>query len=157
METATDSVFCGTWRLLEMHSHYCDGRVVESYGPQPLGFITYTADGYMHAILMDAERAPLGVPVEELGRRQGLRRAAYLLGRLPAVARTANAALRAAAYSGTWEVRGGEVVHHVLASIIPDWIGTDLIRDYEFDGDILTLTARYPNGEFIALRWLRVT
>lgn len=157
MNISAESAFYGTWKLLRMRSHYRDGRVVESYGQQPLGFITYTDEGYMHAILMDADRAPLGVPVEELGRRQGVRRAVYLLGRLPAVARVASAALRAAAYSGTWEVRGREVVHHVQASVFPDWIGTDLVRDYLFADDTLTLTARYPDDEFIELQWVRVT
>lgn len=154
--TAAASDFHGTWRLLTMHTRFPDGRVAALYGERPLGFITYTADGHMHAILMDPKRPALGMEVEELGRRRGVRRAAWLLGNLPMIARTANAAFRAAAYSGSWEIRGNEVVHHVLASVLPDWIGTDLVRAYRFDGQQLILTAHYEDGEHIELQWERI-
>jgi len=49
--------------------------------------------------------------------------------------------MKTAVYSATWEVRGPEVVRHVAASVLPDWTGTDLVRNYAFDGDRMTLTA----------------
>lgn len=57
------------------------------------------------------------------------------------------------AYAATWELRGPEIVHHVTASVLPDWTGTELVRTYEFDADHMTLTARYPDDRYIALVW----
>ena len=59
------------------------------------------------------------------------------------------AVLRAAfegytAYFGTYAVDGerGVVVHHVLGSLLPNWVGRELVRHYAFSegGDQLTLT-----------------
>jgi hypothetical protein len=125
----------------------------EPYGPQPLGYLTYTDDGYMHAILMDPDRPKMGTPTEEFGKRTGIRRLAFLLGEIPALTRHTEATMRSAAYTGTWDVHGPEIIHHVTASVLPDWIGTDLVRTYQFHADHMTLTAHYPNDQHIALTW----
>ena len=148
--------FVGTWKLVTMRAKLAAGALEEPYGPGPLGYLTYTADGYMHAILMDPNRPKLGTPIEEFSRHTGIRRLAFLIGELPVLARQTEAALKAAAYSATWEVRGPEVVHHVTASVLPDWIGMDLVRTYEFDADRMALTAHYPEGHYIALIWQKV-
>ena len=31
-------------------------------------------------------------------------------------------------YGGTWSLRGDEVVHHVAFCLLPNWVGTDLVR-----------------------------
>lgn len=152
-QTATPEQFLGTWTLTTMIAHFADGSRKEPYGPKPLGYITYTADGYMHAILMNSERAKAVTQPEEFGRRTGLSRLAFVLRNLGALGRVTSASMNSAAYSGQWEIKGDEVVHHVKSAILPDWIGTDLIRTYEFGDNSLTLTAKYPNGESIALLW----
>ena len=47
------------------------------------------------------------------------------------------------AYCGTFSVdeAAQEVIHHVEISLRPDWVGVDLRRPYEFEGQRLTLTA----------------
>jgi len=35
-------------------------------------------------------------------------------------------------YCGTYDIQGNTVVHHVKAAMVPDWIGTDLKREYLF-------------------------
>jgi hypothetical protein len=45
------------------------------------------------------------------------------------------------AYSGTYEVRGEVVVHHVLASSIPSDSGRDRIRGFKLEDDRLILMA----------------
>jgi hypothetical protein len=35
-------------------------------------------------------------------------------------------------YCGTYEIIGDIVVHRVKASMVPDWIGTDLKRKFVF-------------------------
>ena len=51
-EPAAPEQFVGTWRLGTMRADRGAGAPGEPHGPQPLGYITYTADGHMHAILM---------------------------------------------------------------------------------------------------------
>jgi hypothetical protein len=152
-EPATPEQFVGTWRLVTMRADRGDGAPGEPYGPQPLGYITYTADGHMHAILMDPDRRRVGTSIEEFGQHHGLRRVALLVAKLPALARLTEAAAKAMAYSATWEIRGAEVVHHVTASVLPDAIGTNLVRTYAFDADRMTLTAHYPDGGSVELVW----
>ena len=41
--------FVGTWKLVATRATLTDGPEVP-YGSDPLGYITYTDDGYMHAI-----------------------------------------------------------------------------------------------------------
>lgn len=154
--SAKPEQFIGTWKLLSMIASFKDGSSKAPYGENPLGYITYTADGYMHAILMNAKRPRVRTQPEEFGRREGARRLAFAIGQLPALARTTAATLQSAAYSAQWEIRGDEVVHHVKAAVLPDWIGTDLVRSYAFEDDRLTLTAQYDDGENIALVWRKV-
>jgi len=47
------------------------------------------------------------------------------------------------AYFGTYEIneKDGVVIHHMEGNTNPSLTGTDYIRYYDFDGDILTLTA----------------
>jgi hypothetical protein len=148
--------FVGTWRLVTMRGNLGDGAPEEPYGPEPLGYITYTADGHMHAILMQRDRPPVGTPMEEFSRRTGLRRLAFLIRELPALARQTNATMKSMAYSATWEVLGSELIHHVTASVLPDWIGAELRRTYELDADQLVLTARYPEDRYVEITWERV-
>ncbi len=138
---------------IRMRADIGEGAPREPYGPQPLGYITYTADGHMHAILMHPDRRRVGTPIEEFGQHQGLRHLAFIIAKLPALARLTQAAARAMAYSATWEIRGPEVVHHVTASMLPDAIGTNLVRTYAFDADRMTLTAHYPDDGSVELVW----
>ena len=95
----------GTWRLVAMRANMGADMPEQPYGPEPLGYITYTADGHMHAILMQRDRPPVGTPMEEFSRRTGLRRLAFLVRELPALARQTSAAMNSMAYSATWELR----------------------------------------------------
>ena len=45
------------------------------------------------------------------------------------------------AYTGSWELRGDSVVHHVLTGSIPEDAGRDRVRTYSLEGDRLMLTA----------------
>jgi hypothetical protein len=46
------------------------------------------------------------------------------------------------------------VVHHVQASLVPSFVGTDLKRTYEFAGTQLILSARTDEGS-LRLIWER--
>ena len=40
-------------------------------------------------------------------------------------------------YSGTYEVRGDKVVHHLELSLFPNWTGGDQEPSFQFSGDQL--------------------
>ena len=49
----------GTWKLVSAWSTRSNGERVTLYGEHPIGFLTYTTEGRMTAILGDSERSPL--------------------------------------------------------------------------------------------------
>ena len=100
----TENPLVGTWRLVSFAIRDAAGRVEEPFGPDPVGFITYTADGVMTAQLGRADRAQLAVGDW-----------------LAATDAEVTAAARGYyAYCGTYEIRDGEVVHHVEMSLMPN-------------------------------------
>ena len=50
-------------------------------------------------------------------------------------------------YFGTFEVDEAKntVIHHVEASLVPSWVGTDLRRHFRVDGSTLVLTRVSPD------------
>jgi ketosteroid isomerase-like protein len=63
----------------------------------------------------------------------------------------------ALAYSGTWELRGGEeVVHHVSLSTRGSFVGKDLVRSVSWlDEDLVLTTPPARDGVVNVLRWRR--
>jgi hypothetical protein len=109
----------GTWRLLRWESAAEDGSVVHPMGERPEGVVVYTADGTMVTTIGEAGRLPisggdlLGGPVEE---------------RLAAMASFI-------AYSGSYTLDGGDLVHTVAMSLFPNWVGTQQRRHVHLSAD----------------------
>ncbi|MGH2836801.1 MAG: hypothetical protein ACRDJY_00455 [Thermoleophilaceae bacterium] len=63
----------------------------------------------------------------------------------------------ALAYSGTWELRGGEeVVHHVSLATQESFVGRDLVRAVSWEGaDLVLTTPPARDGVVNVLRWRR--
>lgn len=116
----------GTWRLLTWISEGEDG-VVHPMGEIPEGVLVYTADGTMITTFGRTGRPPidggdmLAGPVDQ---------------RLDAMTTFI-------AYSGTFRVEGGDVVHDVTVSLFPNWVGTTQRRHVALsaDGRELTLSS----------------
>jgi hypothetical protein len=114
----------GTWKLVSV-SNVTDKGVVkdEAYGRNPIGFLTYTADGRMMGILTNGGRKPLSkgwkvAPAEE----------------------KAEAFSTSLAYAGTFTVSGNRVIHSVEASTDPNRLNKDLVRlIVKLQGDRVTL------------------
>ena len=93
-------------------------------GADASGLLVYSADGWMSAILMAANRPVLG----------------------PAGFGPGDPATKVAvsdgyvSYAGHYELRGNEISHHVRFSLYPDWIGQTLRRQVSWDDGRLTLT-----------------
>lgn len=136
----------GTWRLRSWESRGEDGSVVLPFGPEPLGYVVYTADGRMITTISEADRAAIGGDV--------------LTG--PSEARVA-AFASFISYSGTFRVEGGAVKHSVEISLFPDWVGGEQQRHVELsaDGKRLTLsTDPMPTAGRVGrhhLTWERIT
>lgn len=134
----------GTWRLESFDVRDEGGNVTYPFGRDAVGFITYTADGRMAVQFGRADRARLA--------------AADWVGGTPT--EIATAARDYMAYCGTYELRDGEVVHRVELSLMPNWIGGELVRLVAFAGDTVTLTTPpTPVGgrqQVATLAWRRV-
>lgn len=130
----SDSPFVGTWRLIAWEVTEADGTVRHPYGRRPVGFLFYTADGFMAAEIMDPDR------------RQGEARFPVE----PAFEQTLPDEDRLAAYGTylsycgtyTFSIEEGTVVHHVQAGLIPSWVGSDQPRSFELEGGRLTLGSK---------------
>jgi len=113
----------GTWKLVSAWSTRPNGERVGIFGEHPIGFLTYTKDGRMAAMLGDSERPALSsdddlvVPITE-------RAAAFS---------------SFGAYAGTFRVDGDCVIHHVEISLLQNWVGTDQVRRMKLEATRLTL------------------
>ena len=140
----TAEALVGTWRLASFAVRDADGRTTEPFGPDPPGFLTYTADGRMAVQFARADRV-------------GLADSDWLAA---PDAQVAAAARGYFAYCGTYEVQGETVVHRVELSLLPNWVGGEQARLVALDGDALTLsTPPTPVGgrqQVATLTWRRV-
>jgi Lipocalin-like domain len=118
----------GTWKLVSAVSEdLSTGQKTNIYKGTPVGFIAYSPDGRIMTVIVDADRKkPAGAV---------------------ATAPEAEALFRSmAAYAGTYTIKGNQVIHRPDASWNETWTGTDQVRDYKFDGDLLSLsTAPSPS------------
>jgi hypothetical protein len=140
----SENPLVGTWRLVSFAVRDEGGRIDYPFGRDAVGFITYTADGQMTVQFGRAARARLV--------------AGDWVGATPTEIETA--ARDYFAYCGTYEFGDGEVTHRVAFSLMPNWIGGELVRRVAFDGDRVTLsTPPTPVGgrqQIATLVWQRV-
>src|SRR5258708_32603783 len=118
--TAQDNLV-GTWKLVSIKTS--TGANSPVYGANPTGFLTYTKEGRVHAILGAGDRKRLST---------GDRTAATVEERAAAFSSFT-------AYAGRYTFEGDNVIHHVEIASIPNWVGTDLVRFVTLQGDRITL------------------
>jgi Lipocalin-like domain len=135
----------GTWELVSYTEENDGGPVTYPLGPDALGLIMYTGDGYMSAQIMRPNRPAFDRP--ETG------------GGTPEQAEAAAAGYLA--YSGPFEVdeSTGVLHHQPRVSLLPNWLNHTQIRHSTLDGDHLTLSAvtEAPDGaeDLSTLVWKR--
>ncbi len=101
----------GTWQLVSNTSTLVEtGEHSDLFGPAPLGFLTYTPDGRMSAILCGSSR-PKPSDLAKVTDEERLK-----------LYRTMTA------YAGTFTLVGSTVTHHVEISSNGTWTGTDQVR-----------------------------
>jgi hypothetical protein len=135
----------GTWKLVSASSTTSAGDRTESpYGPSPVGFLTYTADGRVTALISYGGRKSLsagggtGASPEE----------------------QAEAFKTFLAYGGRYTLSGDKVTHHIEISSIQNYVDKDLVRGVKFESDqiVLVTPPTRLNGkiQIIELIWQRL-
>jgi hypothetical protein len=138
---ATDKLV-GTWKLISASSTTSAGDRDETpYGASPAGFLTYTADGRVTALISYGGRRSLsfggGAPEEQV-----------------------QAFKTFLAYAGRYKFDGDKVTHHIEISSIENYVGKDLVRTVTFDEDRITLvtppTPMNGKNQTVKLIWQRL-
>ncbi|MGB2632695.1 MAG: lipocalin-like domain-containing protein [Candidatus Acidiferrum sp.] len=139
------SALVGTWKLMSASSTTAKGERNEiPYGTNPSGFLTYTEDGRVSALISYGGRKPIS----------------FGSGNATMLEEQAEAFKTFLAYAGWYKVSGETVSHHVEISSIQSYVGKELVRSVKFDGDRITLvTPPTPvNGKIqtVELIWQRL-
>lgn len=120
----SEHTLVGTWSLVSATLMDGEGmKIAEPYGPNPRGMLIYAEDGSVSVHLMRASRSQCrsDFSFEASPEEKVLAFDTY------------------SGYCGTYTQQGNRVIHHVMASFFPNWVGTDLVRLVKLDGDLLTL------------------
>ena len=135
----------GTWKLISFHSKDSSGQTTYPFGKDAQGRLIYEPDGRLAVQVMNPNRPRFASDD-------------------PLV--TSEAEVRAAfdgytAYYGTYSVNPDEktIVHHIEVALLPNWVGTDQRRHFEFDGKYLTLKGPLTLGGVqgvVSLVWERL-
>ncbi|MGI8915224.1 MAG: lipocalin-like domain-containing protein [Chloroflexota bacterium] len=134
----------GTWKLVSMETRSVTGSVTP--GLYDDGYLLYTDDGYMSAVLTKGRRPRFATDNLTGGSAEEKARAVdtYL------------------SYGGRYSVEGELVTHHVLFSLWPNWVGSDQVRRFALnpEGNTLTISTVNPvvtQGEesYSNLTWRR--
>src|SRR5216683_6603580 len=103
----SNNVLIGTWKLLSATETTAQGAINEkAFGPSPIGFLTYTTDGRVMAIITYGGRKALSINDRVSA----------------AVEERAEAFATMFAYAGRYTLSGDKVVHHVEAASVPNWV-----------------------------------
>jgi len=112
MHAQQQASLSGTWKLISVEARYEDNLVIYPWGPKASGLLIYTQDGYMSITIMRGDRPRFLVP-DMLG---------------GSIEEQAQAAQSYLSYSGTYEIQSDKVIHHIEASLFPNWVGEDQVR-----------------------------
>lgn len=116
--------FVGVWKLVSFQFHRGD-QITYPAGENPLGYLMYTSNGYMSAQVMAEERQQFAVDDPRGGTFEEY----------------ADAMKTYSGYCGTYEVRENVIIHNMEVSWYPNWTGTQIIRYFKLDGDMLTVNS----------------
>jgi hypothetical protein len=138
----TTDKLVGSWKLVSASSTTSAGERDDTpYGPNPMGFLTYTEDGRVSAMISHGGRKPLSIGGGSLQEQ-------------------AEAFKTFLAYAGTYTLSGDKVTHHVAVSSIQNYVDRDLVRSIKFQDDriVLITPPTKMNGklQIVELIWQRL-
>ena len=107
----------GTWRLASWIVEIIEtGEQFRQFGDDPPGFIHFTAEGRVFAVLTASGRKPVETEADEIAAFGSL-----------------------IAYTGTYRIEGNKLLTTVDVSADPAAVGTDLVRYFDISGDELEI------------------
>jgi hypothetical protein len=117
--------FTGAWRVVSVEDRNPDGSLSYPYGAEPAGLLLYDETGRMSVQIMRRDRAPFSsndwdeISAEEIR----------------------SAIEGVTAFFGTYEIDEAEatIIHRVEGHLLPNSVGKELKRGYEFSGNLLIL------------------
>ena len=135
----------GTWRLLSYAQEFvATGEKIDIFGKAPIGFLSYSRDGRMSAILANAGRPkPTDLTKVTDAERVELFKTVV-------------------AYAGTFKFDGKTVTHYLDISWNETWTGTAQVRNVRLEGNKLYLSTnpmpRPEDGKVVVgvLAWEKV-
>ena len=134
----------GVYRQLGEEVVDAAGKVIHSDNNRS-SQIMYSSDGYVGVVSTPSGRKKTSAPT---GRTD-------LMGSTPE--ELVEATRTVTCYAGRYEVKDGEVHHHVEMALNPNLVGQTMIRRVQFDGPNLTLSARPDaQGQVRRILWRRV-
>jgi lipocalin-like protein len=118
----------GTWRLVSVTNEDAEtGAVADLFGPDPIGYISYGADGRMMVVQVRSDRPKPKGDIASPQEAEALFRSML-------------------SYAGRYTIDGDEVTHHIDVAWNETWTGTRQVRKFRLDGDLLHLVlAASPN------------
>jgi hypothetical protein len=118
----TQDDLVGTWQLVSASSTSTAGERDDTpFGANPSGFLNYTQNGRVTAVISYGGRK--------------------LLSGFPSPQEQAEAFKTFLAYAGRYTFDGQQVTHHVEVSSIQNFVNRDLIRTVRFESDRIVLVA----------------
>ena len=142
-DAAARALVAGTWELVEHKTTLANGEVRRAFGPTPKGLFIFHADGPTTVQIVNPDRPSATVEQATDDEVRSLTRT-YL------------------AYFGSYDVDAAtrKIVVHTTADLNPMNTGTDQIRYYTFDGDLMYLqppATKVEGGEQVSrITWRRV-
>ncbi|HEY8268128.1 MAG TPA: lipocalin-like domain-containing protein [Xanthobacteraceae bacterium] len=112
----------GTWKLVSaVREEIPSGRKTDFFGPDPVGYLTYSPEGRMFALIVRGDRKRPKGAVAAPSEIEALFKSAV-------------------SYTGKFTVEGNEVIHYVDASMNEAWTGTVQRRTAAFENGRLALS-----------------
>jgi hypothetical protein len=123
---ADENPILGTWKLKSFAREvFATGEKINPFGEHPDGYLSYSADGRMYAIVTLENRVKPRNEYPENEERAKLFQGMF-------------------AYAGTYTLAAGKVIHHVDISWNELMTGTEQVRFYKLDGNTLEIVTT-PN------------
>lgn len=120
----SDERLVGTWKLVSASSATTSGRQSDPpFGIDPVGYLTYSEDGRVTALISYGGRKPLstGAKPPVLLEEQAQAFKTFL------------------AYAGRYSLSGDKVIHSIEISSIQNYVNKELVRSVKFQGDRIVL------------------
>ena len=118
--------FIGTWKLVYWKNTDEKGVVSYPFGEKAQGFISYTPDGYIFAVLTKDGRQPC-FSNDPLGVSETEKISSYD---------------SYFSYCGKFEIKGQTVIHHIQSCSFSNWNGAGQLRHYTFTDNALILSTQ---------------